>query len=139
MRRFLFALCTICILFSVPTGEAVGERGSPFLEVEVLGDVRYLSGGVGLEEREAMKALAKDFDLKLVFAMASGEYLSDIAVAIYDAQGESLLNTKSRGPWFFVKLPPGHYKITAAMEDQMKVRRAEVGEGLQAVFFLWEP
>jgi hypothetical protein len=105
MREAPFALCIIVILATVATGGALAGNLPPFIEEGVFGHVRYVSGGVSLEEREAMKAMAKDFDLKLVFAMASGEYLSHILVVIKDAQGNTLLSKESQGPWFFVKLP----------------------------------
>jgi hypothetical protein len=42
-----------------------------------------MSGGVGIGERKAMEEIAERFNLKLVFAVMSGQYLSNIFVKIY--------------------------------------------------------
>jgi hypothetical protein len=52
--------------------------------------IPYVSGGVGVDEREAFVAMGKDYSLKLMFAIKSGEYLSDVKVEISDSIGKKL-------------------------------------------------
>ncbi|MGQ9654274.1 MAG: hypothetical protein ACUVXD_09445 [Thermodesulfobacteriota bacterium] len=104
---------------------------------ETQGGIRFLSGGIGLEERAAMDAKAEDFNLKLVFAITSREYLSDIQVQIQEPSGKVLLSAQSKGPWFFVKLPEGQYTIQASTGQQRKTVKANVGKGLQTVHVQW--
>ena len=60
-----------------------------------------------LEERAAIEGMAKNYNLKLVFALFSEEYLSNLMVGIKDARGKLLLHTESNGPWFLANIPAG--------------------------------
>jgi hypothetical protein len=122
----------------IVAGLAVAQPESTSLKVERQGDVRYLSGGIGLEERADMDAKAREFNLKLVFAMTSREYLSDVKVVVLGTGGKTVLSAESGGPWFFAKLPDGEYTVQAAVGNQKEVRRVKVGKGLQTLNFLWK-
>ncbi|MBW1741479.1 MAG: hypothetical protein JRJ42_10175 [Deltaproteobacteria bacterium] len=139
MSKILFNLVIGFILAAMTIQSAMAQSGASFIKEGTLDGVRYLSGGVGLEERAAMKDMVKDYNLKLVFAISSGKYLSNLMVVIKDARGKLLLDMKSNGPWFLVKVPEGQYMITVAHGEQKKVRRIEVGKGIQTVMFLWKP
>lgn len=101
--------------------------------------LRYLAGGVGLEERSRLENMAKDYNLKLVFALLSGEYLADITVEIQDSTGKHLVAASSNGPWLFAKLPAEEYRVTAAYYSRKQVREVKVGRELQTVMFHWKP
>jgi hypothetical protein len=117
---------------------AMAQSGASFVKEGVIGGVQHLSGGVGLEERAAIQAMAKDYNLKLVFALSSGQCLSNLMVGIEDAHGKLLLHTESNGPWFLANIPPGQYRITVCYGGKKKVRSVEVGKTLQTVMFLWK-
>ncbi len=132
------------ILLVLALGVAVAAPGPVMAQVETSmvqeetqGGIRFLSGGIGLEERAAIDAKAKDFNLKLVFAMTSREYLSDIQVHIQEPSGKVLLSAQSKGPWFLVKLPEGQYTVQASMGQQRKVVKANIGKGLQTLHIQW--
>jgi hypothetical protein len=72
-----------------------------------------VSGGVGIEER-MRETLADDYNLKLEFAVAQGNYLGDVSVRITNADGAVVMDAKSSGPWFLTKLPPGTYGVQAS-------------------------
>ena len=95
--------------------------------VKNTGGVTYVSGGVGEESIGQLSALSKDFNLKLVFALKSGDYLSGVGVAIANASGKTLLNTTSDGPWFLTKLPTGNYQIVATFAGTAVTRQVSVG------------
>ncbi len=106
--------------------------------IQTAGTVTYVSGGVGTESIDRLKALAADFNLKLVFAMTSGEYVSGAKVAIADANGKTLLETTSEGPWFLAKLPNGNYRIVATLDDKALNRQVSIGPGKnRTVDFRW--
>jgi hypothetical protein len=140
VRKHFVALFAFLILSILVAGPATaGNESSLFVKEGASGKIRYLSGGVGLEERAALKAMSKDYNLKLVFSMTVGEYLSDLMVVIKDGLGDVILHTQSNGPWFFVSLPAGEYSVTAAVNDRKTVRQVKVGHGLQTVHFHWKP
>jgi hypothetical protein len=85
---------------------------SPDPEIKQSGDVRYVSGGIGDEDEEALNRMARDFDVKMVFS-ASGHYVGEADVTVTDAQGETALRTTTDGPILLVDLKPGTYAVNA--------------------------
>jgi hypothetical protein len=81
--------------------------------------IRYVSGGVGDDERAELDALSNQYNLRLLFAkQGSGEYLSAVHVNILDAHGGTVLTAESRGPWFFTQLPAGDYIVDVSTPGQ---------------------
>ncbi|PKN66085.1 MAG: hypothetical protein CVU57_07870 [Deltaproteobacteria bacterium HGW-Deltaproteobacteria-15] len=100
---------------------------------------KYMSGGVGVEERNAMEAQsAKGYDLKLVFAITPGNYLSFIDVRINDQSGKQVLSAQSNGPWFYADLPKGSYTVVADYEGNQKSQKVTVDGSLKQVVFHWK-
>lgn len=85
-----------------------------------------LSGGVGLEERQAMESQAGNFNLKLAFAAPGGEYFDNVGVMIAQTNGKKVYEGNSDGPWFFIKLPPGRYTVAATMNGKTIHRNVRV-------------
>ena len=87
---------------------------------------------------ERLSWLARDFNLKLVLALKSGDYVSDVKVTIADAAGKRLLDTTSEGPWFLAKLPAGNYQIAATFAGKAEKRTIAVGaKKLKTIDFRW--
>jgi hypothetical protein len=102
------------------------------------GSVPYLSGGVGLDEREALNQMGKDYNLKLSFAETAGNYISDVAVKIRDSSDRVALDAVSGGPWFFSKLPPGRYTVVVRYNEKTQQTAVQVsGKGQSVLNFLW--
>ena len=74
--------------------------------------VPYTSGGVGSDERDRLEAAKSQFNLRLMFAISAGNYLSGVRVRIQDNSGVTLLDVPSNGPWFYARLPPGNYTLS---------------------------
>jgi len=102
------------------------------------GGISYVSGGVGDETVDRLNMMASEFNLKLVFAMQSGEYASDVKVAIIDAKGKTILDTTSEGPWLLTRLPAGNYQIVASFASKAEKRQVAVGATkLTTIDFRW--
>ncbi|QAU34043.1 hypothetical protein [Janthinobacterium sp. 17J80-10] len=103
-------LITPAIVQSRPN--AAGDVG---IKPQTKNGVRYLCGGVSEDESAYMKKIAaKDYDLMMTFAEKSGNYVADVAVAIKDARGKTLLEATCDGPIMLVDLPAaGGYRIHA--------------------------
>lgn len=109
MKKLHLVLILPCLLIGLP---AIAQETS--LLPQTQGDVSYVSGGVGDDERNAMKAMRADYNLNLLFKVkGSGEYVSDVKVTIKDAKGAVRLETVADGPWLYVKLRPGSYSLSA--------------------------
>lgn len=87
---------------------------------------------------DQMDKLTGNFNLKLVFALNSGNYVSDVRVKIMDAAGKTLLETTADGPLFMARLPKGRYQIAATLSGNTIKRQATVGTApLNTVDFRW--
>ncbi len=102
------------------------------------GTVPHISGGVGEEGRAEMQAVSGDYNLRLVFAAKSGAFVADVGVTIESKQDRKVLDAVSDGPWFFVSLPNGDYRITATRNGQPMTQTANLsGAGSKQLQFYW--
>jgi hypothetical protein len=107
--------------------------------VHQAGGLSYVSGGVGDESLQRLREQLSAFNLKLVFAMTSGAFLSNARVTIADAKGKTLLEAISDGPWFLAKLPVGKYRVVASYAGKALERSVAVeATALSTVDFRWE-
>ncbi|CAB3736363.1 hypothetical protein LMG3458_05321 [Achromobacter deleyi] len=106
------------------------------------GSVQYVSGGIGLDESEALKAAAKDYPLALTFAAqrdGKADYVANVAVSIQDAHGKQVLKAESEGPYMLVKLPAGSYKVSATFNGKAQDREVTVqNSGTARAVFEWK-
>jgi hypothetical protein len=117
----------------LPTGSANALTGP----VAVHG-VKYITGGVGIEERDLLKTAYKDYNLKLVFAMTSREYLASIKTVVSEPGGKTIFETVTDGPWLLARLPEGHYMVTAYYHQKEEAAQVDVGKGLSTVCIDWK-
>jgi hypothetical protein len=130
-----------------PSGDGIeleytGRTGTISKEVIPLmrsGDIRYFSAGVGVEERQAQYP---SFPLKIILVAGDKAYLSRTSITISDATGAVRLEVPAEqvtGPWLFVDLPPGTYKITGTRDGQTVVKdRVSVrSDGITTVYLRW--
>jgi len=104
--------------------------GAPAQAAQGSGGVDYISGGVSLDARQAMMAQVGSYNLHLEFAAApEGEYLSDVDVSVANARGQSVLQTRTTGPWLFARLPAGAYSVTAKAAGATRTQQITVGGG----------
>lgn len=68
--------------------------------------VPFMSGGIGVEERNQMRQAAKAYNLGLSFAGKSRGYLTDVSVVITNDKGQQVLSAANTGPWFYFLLIP---------------------------------
>jgi hypothetical protein len=123
-RRRLFAGWLAVAAF-VPSVLVAAENADNETVV-MLGNISYVSGGIGEDSRERLKAFASAFNLKLLLAKKSGEYLGDVEVVINDAKGRELIKAVAEGP------------IAATTEGLTQKQRVSVVKGkLGTMHFRW--
>jgi hypothetical protein len=133
----LFTPLVAAILVGAAPLVPVANAGNDEI-VQTAGRVSYVSGGVGTDSIDRLGSLARDFNLKLVFALKSGNYVSAVKVTIADAAGKTLLDTTSEGPWFLAKLPAGSYQVKATFEGNAVNRKITVDAAkLRTIDFRW--
>lgn len=97
----------------------------------------YISGGIG--DDDPMIARKSDYNLHLILAMkGSGEYLADIDISIENSKGAQIVNARSSGPFFYVNLPAGSYRVTASFDGKTLNKTTTIHEsGARDLYFYW--
>lgn len=101
-----------------------GQRSKGSLPLYRSDGIRYVSAGVGIEERSAEYP---PFSLKLVFTAGGKPFLAGVAVTIQPAKGGppmTIPRDHVNGPWLFVDLPSGTYHLTAVHGDRIQGLKA---------------
>lgn len=108
--------------------------------IEERDGTRFVSGGVGIDERAALERQARKFNLKMTFAAAqSGKYIADVAVVVRDTGNREILKTDTDGPWLFANLRPGTYTVSATFDGKTQVRRVSILESRRVdSYWYWE-
>jgi hypothetical protein len=116
----------------------LGAAQTPPAKAVTQGNVPFVSGGIGVDSEQALKAREKEFNLKLVFTLVEGNYLADVDVTIKDAAGKTVVEHVADGPFFMAKLPPGNYSVTAAYGDKTQTRKISApAKGLHTEYLRW--
>jgi hypothetical protein len=88
--------------------------------------IPMISGGIGDNEMDELKAVENQYNLKLIFTEGSGEYLSDVPVHVQDHKGHTVLDTVTKGPVLLLSLPQGSYKIKAGQQSVVREQNVTV-------------
>jgi len=103
------------------------------------GAVKYITGGIGYDEAEAMRQAVGRYPLAIELAARAAPrdvYLADVQVAIRDRSGKTVLATTTQGPFLLASLPPGRYTIDAETGGASQQKSVTVSSGLhQRVLF----
>ena len=104
------------------------------------GTATAVSGGVSLNSRDQLRSNTPEHNVKMVFSLTTGNYLSDVAVKVTDSSRRTVIEDVSNGPWLFAKLSPGSYTVTATYNGKAVTHRLNIGKsGVQTVQFRWLP
>jgi len=139
MKDILIKAALLAGLAFLPATVPAQIASAPSPEPRTVGELTYLSGGVGIDEREAMRAQMGNYNLRLKFAAVGGAYLGKVMVQIVGRGGRTLLNTESDGPWMFIKMPNGKYKLVVENDGDSQVRNVDLSKkAVAAEIFRWK-
>lgn len=132
-------LMVMTLLFAaLPALAQSGPGTASQVEERSYNGVPYITGGVGIEERAALEERMGDYNLKLIFALEEGNYLSNVDVTVADTSGNTVLQTTTNGPWLAARLPEGRYTVRATIQGETQEKMVDVGEArLQEVAVLY--
>ena len=138
------AVVTVSSLVPAPPAAAGGPATSSNLPVvHEVGDVTYLSGGIGAPEVEAIKHVAQRYPLELEFlrkAKPQDEFLSQVKVRIKDAHDALVLDVTSDGPFLLAKMPAGKYTISVEHAGKIENRTVQIApQEHRRLVFEWLP
>jgi len=93
--------------------------------------VTFVTGGIGKEEADAMRADAQNYALELVFVRKVDnreEFVSDVRLRIAD-QNERVVVERAAGPIVLAQVPNGTYTIVAEFGGQTRTQRVALSPG----------
>lgn len=111
---------------------------APFVQADYVmpqptqnGNITYITGGIGDEERNALQAVKNHYNLSIMSAGVSGAFAGDTHIIIRDRAGNEVINTDA-GPLFYANLPAGQYVVESSSEGQTHSNKVTVGSGKTA-------
>ena len=114
---------------------ALDDTG-PLQPVQV-GNVSYITGGIGDEERSQLQDVQKNYNFRAMSASKDGAFSGDTHILIRDAKGNELLNVTA-GPLFYAELPEGHYTVEATHLGEIKQQNIHItGHKPTLAHFAW--
>lgn len=121
--------CLAALVLLASQASVAAEPGAAVTpEIHFANDIAYVSGGIGRDERAAMHAIARRFNVRLnVVSAKNGEALSDAEAAVVDGSGKLRLSVHMAGPLLYMKLPHGHYQVTVKFRGAMQTLNVQAG------------
>lgn len=125
--RFRFPRLSAAILLTICSAPAFA--GLPFPTPVQQGEVTYITGGIGDDEIEAMKASVGAYNLLISNAEKDNSFTAGIDVTIRDGHGQVVLDAKDTGPLLYIKLAPGDYTLDALYHGVENVKDITIVPG----------
>ena len=100
-------------------------------------EATFINGGIGEDETDAMRQLAREYPLRIVFAQGNRNlFTANVPVEITDARGNRVLALPDAGPLLYVMVPDGRYTVTAEVDGVVRSQQVTVsrGQGREVVF-----
>ncbi|CAG9180799.1 carboxypeptidase regulatory-like domain-containing protein [Cupriavidus pinatubonensis] len=142
MKRILTCRWLVAVLAASGGCQLAMASAMALPATQHVGPVTFVSGGVGLDESQALKEAMHNYPLVLEFAGRTSDgnkYLADVPVRIFDAHGKAILETSARGPFLLVSLPAGRYTVAASYGEKTEQRSVNVlPNGHVHQLFLWQ-
>jgi hypothetical protein len=129
----------LVLLAGIGLAAGPARADEPSLDVKTVGNISYVSGGVGVSERQALDQVKSQYNLHLLFAYSkSGAFLAGVRVRIAKASGAEVLDAVSAGPYFYARLPAGHYRVSADNAGKVQTKSVTVpANGRVSENFYW--
>ncbi|MDP1765752.1 MAG: hypothetical protein Q8K83_02505 [Methylotenera sp.] len=137
--KIINLVMAVTMVLLLPTS-VLAEEAMP--DTEMVGNITYVSGGIGESEAEMMKGVAKDYPLEIAFVQKlkqKEEFLADVKVQLQDAHGNIVLDVVSDGPYLFANLPQGKYLVIAEHNGDSKRQWVHIQSKKHKKIVFWWP
>ena len=133
-RQDLQALSPASVGEHNPAATSVNDE---ILAEHTVGNITYVTGGIGEAERKALDGLRAKYNLRVTNAQKNGAFVGDTVISLMDSKGTQLLSTEV-DPLFFASIPAGKYTVKAVRDGQTKTQAVTVGAKKSAqISFTW--
>lgn len=111
-------------------GDIIDSKGGnaiPALPMQVVrvGNIAYISGGIGDEEIAQLKAQEHLYNFRIQIANKAGEYMTDVTFNVYDSKGKQLVSIDDAGPYVMMQLPFANFEgevISSVGKERFKFK-----------------
>lgn len=109
------------------------------IDEKTYGNTRYLTGGVGEDEKQEMLDRAAQYTLRITAARKkSGDFLADCKVVVTKGT-QTVLEAVMDGPVLLARLDPGTYRVRVEFEGKAQDRQVSIGRsGMQSLYLYWD-
>lgn len=109
------------------------EVGEVSLAEHEANGIRYLTGGIGVAEREWLDQHGADYSQRLEFSKGErGAFVSQVALTVRDRDGTVVFEAESDGPILYIDLPEGRYRADARYAGETREFALNVRAGGQS-------
>ena len=136
----MFHACAAFVAMLLLNSNAFAKDEAVLPPTQQVGDVTYRSGGIGLDESQAMKAQVGKYSLSVLFIAHMGGkrdvYTSPTHVTLTRSDNTPVLDIEPNGPYLLLNLPAGKYKISASDGQRSRTQAFQIlaGTGKHLVF-----
>jgi hypothetical protein len=106
--------------------ESMPELAAHTPVLEQSAGIEYISGGAGLEQRDAIVAVQTRFPLRIVLSGKGGEYIVADSLIVRDGSGHAM-TISDAGPLVMLNVPPGRYTVEATFQGRTRHTVVHVG------------
>jgi hypothetical protein len=137
-RRAMLGSLSAAALMAVATFPAHAQ--DELIIVEQARATMYINGGIGADDEQHMRKVAKDWSLRMIFSeRKDNEFVADVSLLITDTHGTPYLQLSSAGPMTYAMLPAGKYRITARFKGQSETHEVTLdGKAGRDIYFHWK-
>ncbi|MDE1902206.1 MAG: hypothetical protein KGI37_11315 [Alphaproteobacteria bacterium] len=124
IRTLAFAAVVTATMMGAAPARADGWMPQPYHT----NGITYISGGIGIDEENAIKAQAGNYNLKITDADKQGQFTGGTNLVIRSNGGQDVIKVDNAGPMFDAQLPPGRYTVKASNGAQQEIRHIKISE-----------
>lgn len=107
------------------------------IDVQRQGNVTFVTGGVGDEEKAVFSQIRRDYNLHLMNSGRDGGFTGDTNVRIFDKSGNEVVNAIA-GPLFYAQLPRGSYTVEVTNQGVIQKKNVSVSSpNSKDINFIW--
>lgn len=106
---------------------AIAQDAVSYVDIQAqrYNDVLVVNGGATTEEADAIKGMARQYPLRVVFSDREGDYdVADTLTVL--RQGQVMAEVPDAGPWLLMDLPPGNYTLQANFRGVLVNRNVSI-------------
>ncbi len=124
----LVLVALVCMMIGISSAYADDNDAAqiPLAQPQQIGNVSFVSGGIGEDESNAIKAQASNFDLRVTETQRDGAYTSGAIVILTDNKTREQFTIGNTGPLLYVNLPNGAYTLKAVNGSEEITRQIKV-------------